>query len=167
KISSKAFVGKNIIHVGVWKKGDKRTIYNMVYQDGKTTKSMIKRFNVTSITRDKEYDLTAGKPGSKVLYFTANPNGEAEVVQVVLRPKPKLKKLKFDVDFAEQAIKGRNAKGNILTKNLISKIKLKEEGSSTLSARKIWFDDTVHRLNTEGRGELLGQFKAEEKILTI
>lgn len=167
KISPKAFVGKNIIHVGVWKKGDKRTIYNMIYQDGKSGKSMIKRFNVTSITRDKEYDLTAGKAGSKVLYFTVNPNGEAEVIQVLLRPKPKLKKLKFDVDFAEQAIKGRNAKGNILSKNLISKIKLKEEGTSTLGARKIWFDETVQRLNTDGRGELLGQFKSEDKILTI
>lgn len=167
KIPSKAFVGKHLIHVAVWKKGDKRTIYNMAYQDGKSGKSMIKRFNVTSITRDKEYDLTAGKAGSKVLYFTENPNGEAEVVQVLLRPRPKLKKLKFDVDFADQAIKGRNAKGNILTKHLISKIKLKEEGSSTLSARKIWYDDTVQRINTDGRGELLGQFKADDRILTI
>ncbi|MBL4707579.1 MAG: DNA gyrase/topoisomerase IV subunit A [Flavobacteriales bacterium] len=167
KIQSKSFVGKNIIHVGVWKKGDKRTTYNMIYLDGKAGKSMVKRFPVTSITRDKEYDLTAGTTGSKTLYFSANPNGEAEVVQVVLRPKPKLKKLKFDFDFAELAIKGRAAKGNTLNKNLVSKIKLKEEGSSTLSARKIWFDDTVHRINTEGRGELLGEFKAEDKILTI
>ncbi|MEQ8624514.1 MAG: DNA gyrase/topoisomerase IV subunit A [Vicingaceae bacterium] len=167
KIQAKSFVGKNIIHVGVWKKGDKRTIYNMIYQDGKSGKSMIKRFAVTSITRDKEYDLTAGNPGSKVLYFSANPNGEAEVVQVLLRPKAKLKKLKFDADFAEMAIKGRAAKGNILSKHLISKIKLKEEGSSTLSARKIWFDDTVQRINTEGRGELLGQFNSDDKILTI
>ena len=167
KIQGKSFVGKNIIHTGVWKKGDKRTVYNMVYQDGKAGKAMMKRFSVTSITRDKEYDLTAGNPGSKVLYFSANPNGEAEVVSVLLRAKAKLKKLKFDLDFAELAIKGRSAKGNTLTKHIVSKIKLKEEGSSTLSARKIWFDDTVQRINTEGRGELLGQFKAEEKILTI
>ena len=167
KIQAKSFVGKNIIHVGVWKKGDKRTIYNMIYQDGKSGKSMIKRFAVTSITRDKEYDLTAGNKGSKVLYFSANPNGEAEVVQILLRPKAKLKKLKFDADFAEMAIKGRVAKGNILSKHLISKIKLKEEGTSTLSARKIWFDDTVQRINTDGRGELLGQFNSDDKILTI
>jgi len=167
KIQSKSFVGKDIIHAQVWKKGDKRTIYNMVYQDGKAGRAMIKRFDVTSITRDKEYDLTAGNPGSKVLYFSANPNGEAEVIHVLLRAKAKLKKLKFDADFADMAIKGRGAKGNILSRNLVSKIKLKEEGSSTLSARKIWFDDTVQRINTEGRGELLGQFKAEDKILTI
>jgi len=167
KIQSKSFVGKNIIHVAVWKKGDKRTTYNMIYLDGKAGKSMSKRFAVTSITRDKEYDLTAGTPGSKVLYFSANPNGEAEVVQVLLRPKAKLKKLKFDFDFADLSIKGRAAKGNTLSKNLVSKIKLKEEGTSTLSARKIWFDDTVQRLNTDGRGELLGEFKAEDKILTI
>src|SRR5690606_9629973 len=167
KIQPKSFVGKNIIHVGVWKKGDKRTIYNMIYQDGKAGKAMMKRFAVTSITRDKEYDLTAGTTGSKVLCFSANPNGEAEVVTVQLRAKAKLKKLKFDTDFAEMAIKGRSAKGNILTKHLISKIKLKEEGTSTLSARKIWYDDTVQRINTEGRGDLLGQFKADDKILTI
>ncbi len=167
KIQSKSFVGKNIIHVAVWKKGDKRTTYNMIYQDGKAGKSMSKRFAVTSITRDKEYDLTAGTSGSKVLYFSANPNGEAEVVQVILRPKAKLKKLKFDFDFADLAIKGRAAKGNTLNKNLVSKIKLKEEGTSTLSARKIWFDDAVQRLNTDGRGELLGEFKADDKILTI
>jgi topoisomerase-4 subunit A len=167
KIQPKAFVGKGIIHTAVWKKGDKRTIYNMIYQDGKAGKAMMKRFAVTSITRDKEYDLTAGNKGSKVLYFSANPNGEAEVVTVLLRAKAKLKKLKFDLDFAELAIKGRSAKGNILTKHVVNKVKLKEEGASTLSARKIWFDDTVQRLNTEGRGELLGQFRAEDKILTI
>jgi topoisomerase-4 subunit A len=167
KIQPKSFVGKNIIHVGVWKKGDKRTIYNMIYRDGKTGYSLMKRFAVTSITRDKEYDLTAGNKGSKVLYFSANPNGEAEVVSVLLRAKAKLKKLKFDHDFAELAIKGRSAKGNILTKHMVSKIKLKEEGSSTLSARKVWFDDTVQRINYEDRGELLGSFKSDDKILTI
>lgn len=167
KISSKTFVGKNIIHLDVWKKGDKRTIYNMIYQDGVSGPAMMKRFAVTSITRDKEYDLTAGNPKSKVLYFSANPNGEAEVVNINLRPRPKLKKLKFDLDFSELAIKSRTAKGNTVTKNIISKVKLKEEGVSTLGARKVWFDDTVQRLNTEGRGELLGAFKAEDKILTI
>jgi len=167
KVQSKSFVGKNIIHAGVWKKGDKRTIYNMIYRDGKAGNTMMKRFAVTSITRDKEYDLTKGTPGTKVLYFTANPNGEAEVVQVVLRAKAKLKKLKFDLDFADLTIKGRGAKGNILTKHMVNKIKLKEEGDSTLSARKIWFDDTVHRINTEGRGELIGQFKPKDKILTL
>jgi len=167
KIQSKSFVGKNIIHVGVWKKGDKRTIYNMIYRDGKSGHSLMKRFAVTSITRDKEYDLSAGNKGSKVLYFSANPNGEAEVVSVLLRAKAKLKKLKFDHDFAELAIKGRSAKGNILTKHMVSKIKLKEEGTSTLSARKVWFDDTVQRLNYEDRGDLLGSFKSDEKILTI
>jgi len=167
KIQQKSFVGKNIIHVAVWKKGDKRTIYNMVYQDGRGGNVMVKRFAVTSITRDKEYELTAGNPMSKVLYFTANPNGEAEIIQVLLRAKAKLKKLKFEFDFADLAIKGRAAKGNILSRHLVSKINLKEEGTSTLSARKIWFDDSVHRLNTEGRGELLGEFHAEDKILTI
>jgi len=167
KIQQKSFVGKNIIHVAVWKKGDKRTIYNMAYQDGKAGRTLVKRFAVTSITRDKEYDLTSATPASKVLYFSANPNGEAEVIQVQLRAKAKLKKLKFDYDFAELAIKGRVAKGNTLTKHIVSKIQLKEEGTSTLSARKIWFDDSVHRLNTEGRGELLGEFHAEDKILTI
>ena len=167
KIQSKSFVGKNIVHVAVWKKGDKRTTYNLIYQDGKAGKTMVKRFPVTSITRDKEYDLTAGSPGSKILYFSANANGEAEVVQVLLRAKAKLKKLRLDFDFADLGIKGRAAKGNTLNKNLVSKIKLKEAGTSTLSARKIWFDDTVQRLNTDGRGDVLGEFKADDKILTV
>ena len=167
KVSSKAYVGKGIIHAGVWKKGDTRTIYNMIYRDGKNGAAMMKRFAVNSITRDKEYDLTKGKEGSKVLYFTANPNGEAEVVTIHLRAKPKLKKLRFDLDFSELAIKGRGAGGNILTKNTISKISQKEQGVSTLGARKIWFDDTVQRLNTEERGTYLGAFKGEDKILTI
>lgn len=167
RIDSKKFVGKNIIHAGVWKKGDKRTIYNMIYQDGAGGAAMMKRFSVTSITRDKDYDLTAGKPRSKVLYFSANPNGEAEVVQVKLRPRPNLKKVRFDLDFADLAIKGRGAKGNILTKNLVSKVELKEKGTSTLAPRKIWFDDVVQRLNADGRGTYLGSFKGEDKILTI
>lgn len=167
KVSQKAYVGKDIIHVAVWKKDDSRTIYNMIYLDGKGGPAMMKRFPVNSITRDKDYDLTGGKPDSKVIYFTANPNGEAEVVSVLLRPKPKLKKLKFDLDFSELSIKGRSAKGNILTKHSVSKIIQKEQGVSTLGARKIWFDDTVQRLNTDGRGLYLGAFKGDDKILTI
>jgi topoisomerase IV subunit A len=167
KIDNKKFVGKNIIHAGVWKKGDKRTIYNIVYQDGKGGKAMIKRFPVSSITRDREYDITSGSKDSKILYFTANPNGEAETIQIILRPRPNLKKLKFEFDFSELAIKGRAAKGNTLTKNLISKITLKEKGASTLSARKIWFDDVVHRLNVDERGEYLGRFSGDDKILTL
>ncbi|MCB0409420.1 MAG: DNA gyrase/topoisomerase IV subunit A [Flavobacteriales bacterium] len=167
KISQKAFFGKGIIHIGVWKKDDKRTIYNLIYQDGKSGPAMMKRFAVTSITRDKEYDLTKGSSGSKVLWFTANPNGEAETLSIKLKPKPNVRKLKFELDFSELAIKGRAASGNIVTKYPIAKIELKEKGLSTLSARKIWFDDTVQRLNSDGRGEFLGEFKAEDKILTI
>ena len=167
KISSKAFFGKGIIHIGIWKKGDKRTTYNMVYQDGKAGPAMMKRFAVTSITRDKEYPLTKGTAGSKVLWFTANPNGEAEVLSIKLKPKANVRKLKFELDFSELAIKGRGAGGNRVTKYPIAKIELKEKGVSTLAARKIWFDDTVQRLNSEERGEFLGEFKANDKILTI
>lgn len=167
KITQKAFVGKNIIYAGVWKKDDKRTIYNLIYQDGKTGSAMMKRFPVTSITRDKEYDLTKGTAASKVLWFTANPNGEAESILVKLRPKTGIRKLKFEIEFSELAIKGRAALGNRVSKYPIAKIELKEKGVSTLSARKIWFDDTVQRLNSEGRGEFLGEFKATDKILTI
>lgn len=167
KVDSKVFVGKDIIHAAVFRKNDKRTIYNMVYRDGPRGNYFVKRFPVTSITRDKDYDLTAGTANSNVEWFTANPNGEAEVIQVHVRPKPKLKKLKFDFDFAEQAIKGRAAKGNMFSKNPLKKIEFKEKGLSTLGARKIWFDDTVQRLNAEGRGELLGEFSPEDKILTI
>ncbi len=167
KIDNKKFVGKDIIHAGVWKKGDKRTIYNLIYHDGAKGAAMIKRFAVNSITRDKEYPVTAGNKGSKVLYFSANPNGEAEVVHVKLRPRPNLKKLKFDYDFADLAIKGRAAKGNILSKHIVSKVELKEKGSSTLAPRQIWFDDVVQRLNADGRGTYLGSFKGEDKILAI
>ena len=167
KVDSKKFVGKGIEHVGVWKKGDKRTIYNMVYHDGLKGTAMMKRFPVNSITRDKEYDLTAGNKGSKLLYFTANPNGEAEIIQVLLRQKANLKKPKFDFDFADLAIKGRAAKGNILSKHLVRKVELKEVGASTLAPRKIWFDDIVQRLNPEGRGTYLGAFKGDDKILAI
>ncbi len=167
KVQEKTFVGENIIHINVFHRNDERTIYNLVYQDGAFGNVMIKRFAVNGITRDKAYDLTKGTKGSKVLYFTANPNGEAETISVTLKPKPKLKKLTFDFDFAELAIKGRNSMGNILTRHAVRKINLKGEGISTLGARKIWFDDVVKRLNIDDRGIFLGQFKGADKILTI
>ncbi|WP_224482855.1 DNA gyrase/topoisomerase IV subunit A [Robertkochia aurantiaca] len=167
KVDSKTFVGKDIIHVAVFKKKDKRTIYNMIYRDGKGGATYIKRFYVSSMTRDREYDLTTGKAGSSVLYFTANPNGEAEVVTVHLRQKGSIKKLKWDIDFADIMIKGRNSKGNIVTKYPVKRIELKEKGVSTLKPRKIWFDETVKRLNVDGRGELLGAFKGEDRLLVI
>lgn len=167
KVADKKFVGKGIIHCSVWKKGDKRTIYHMIYQDGKDKMSYMKRFHVSSITRDKEYDLTAGNKGSKLLYFTPNPNGRREVVSVKLRPRPHLKKIRFDIDFGELKIKGRASKGNRATKELISKIEQKEVGGSTLAARKVWWDSVVRRLNDEGRGTLLGEFRGDDKILTL
>ena len=167
KIQNKAFFGKNIIHINVWKKGDTRTVYNAIYQDGRKGKVMVKRFCVNSITRDKEYDITKGNPGSKILYFTANPNGEAELVNVILKPIPGIKKFNFDYDFSQLAIKARTTQGNILSKYLVKKVVLKEAGVSTLAARKIWYDDTVRRLNTDQRGQLLGEFKGEDQILTI
>jgi topoisomerase-4 subunit A len=166
-IQSKAFVGKNVEYIGVFKKNDTRTIYNMIYQDGPRGNIMMKRFAVTGVTRDKEYVLTKGKDGSKVLYFTANPNGESEVVLVNLRARPKLKKTRIELDFGELAIKGRGAGGNILTKYSVSKIVQKEKGVSTLGARKIWFDDSVQRLNVDKRGDFLGEFSGEDRILTI
>lgn len=167
KVSDKVFVGKNIIHAAVFKRYDERTIYNMVYRDGKNGAAMVKRFAVAGINRDKEYVLTKGKPDSKVLYFTANPNGEAEVITVNLRPKPRLKILSFDFDFSTLAIKGRGSIGNILTKNPVRKITLKDTGISTLGARDVWFDDSVNRLNVEQRGRLLGAFEPEDKIITF
>ena len=167
KVGSKVFVGKEIIHCAVFKKKDERTIYNMIYKDGNSGTSMMKRFPVKSITRGKDYGLTKSEKGSKVLYFTANPNGEAETVTVHLKKLAKLKTLKIDVDFAELAIKGKGSGGNIVTKKAVKKVELKSAGISTLSARKIWFDDTVQRLNVDERGKLLGAFKAEDKILTI
>ncbi len=167
KISTKTFVGKSIIHIDVFKKNDDRTIYNMIYRDGRRGKIMVKRFPVKGITRDKEYNLTKGTEGTKVLYFTANPNGEAEIVKVNLKPKPKLKKLAFEYNFSNLTIKGRNSKGNILTRHIVKNILQREEGISTLGARDIWYDDIVKRLNTEQRGEYLGAFKSDEKILTI
>ncbi|MCK0191160.1 DNA gyrase/topoisomerase IV subunit A [Arenibacter sp. F20364] len=167
KVDSKIFVGKNIIHVAVFKKKDKRTIYNMIYKDGKGGASYIKRFNVTGVTRDKPYDLTTGKPQSEVLYFSANPNGEAEVITVLLRQVGSIKKLKWDIDFADVLIKGRASKGNIVTKYTVKRIELKEKGVSTLKPRKIWFDEIVRRLNVDGRGELLGEFKGDDMLLVV
>ncbi len=167
KVDSKTFIGKDIIHVAVFKKKDKRTIYNMIYRDGKKGPSYIKRFAVTSITRDREYDLANGNKGSFALYFSANPNGEAEVVTINLRQAGSIKKLKWDIDFADILIKGRASKGNLVTKYSIKRVELKEKGVSTLKPRKIWFDDTVQRLNVDGRGELIGEFRGEDKLLII
>lgn len=167
KVDSKTFIGKDIVHVAVFKKKDKRTIYNLIYRDGKGGSSYVKRFAVTSITRDREYPVSQGKKESKILYFSANPNGEAEVVTVYLRQVGSIKKLKFEVDFADMAIKGRNVKGNIVTKYAVKKIELKEEGVSTLKPRRIWFDDSVKRLNVDERGDLLGEFKGEDRLLLI
>ncbi|AXT59872.1 DNA gyrase/topoisomerase IV subunit A [Aquimarina sp. AD10] len=167
KVDAKTFIGKDIIHVAVFKKKDKRTIYNLIYQDGKGGASYVKRFAVTSVTRDKEYDLAQGKKGSKISYFSANPNGEAEVVSIFLRQAGSIKKLKFDLDFSDLLIKGRGVKGNIVTKYNIKRIELKEQGVSTLKPRKIWFDDSVQRLNVDGRGDLLGEFRGEDRLLVI
>ncbi|OAQ40455.1 DNA topoisomerase IV [Pedobacter psychrophilus] len=167
KVQDKTFVGKNLLHVGVFKKNDERTIYNMVYKDGKTGVAYIKRFAIGGVTRDKEYDLTKGSKGSKILYFTANPNGEAEVINVALKPLSKLKKLSFDIDFAETSIKGRASQGNILSKYAIKKVTLKSKGVSTLAGRKIWYDPIVKRLNENGHGRYLGEFQAEDKILCV
>lgn len=167
KVEAKTFVGKGILHVAVWRRNDKRTIYNMIYRDGKNGPAYQKRFAVTAITRDKEYDLTTGNKGSEVLYFSANPNGEAEVVSVILKTHQRLKKLKFDIDFADLIVKGRASKGNLVTKYPIKKVELKQEGVSTLAPRKIWFDDAVKRLNADERGRFLGDFKGEDRILTL
>lgn len=167
KVADKKFIGKGILHVGVWKKGDDRTIYHMIYQDGTKGAFYMKRFAVTGITRDKEYDLTTGAAGSSVWYFTANPDGAAEVVLVQLRPRPNLRKAKFDIDFAQMAVKGRGSKGNLLTRYMVSKITQKERGGSTLGAIPIWFDETVRRLNDTGHGRYLGRFSGDDRILAI
>jgi len=167
KVADKTFVGKGILHAQVFKKGDERTIYNMIYKDGASGVSYIKRFAVVGVTRDKEYDLTKGSKGSKVLYFTANLNGEAEIVTVQLKPHTKLKKLQFDLDFAEIAIKGRGSQGNIVSKYPVKKILLKTKGVSTLSGLKIWYDDLLRRLNVDGRGKYLGEFDGDDKILQV
>ncbi len=167
KIADKFFVGKNIIHIAVFKKNDNRTIYNVVYRDGRNGNVMVKRAAVTGVTRDKEYHITRGKADSRILYLSANPNGEAEIIKVHLKPKPRLKNLTFEFDFSELAIKGRDSIGNILTKKTVSKITLKEKGVSTLGGRKIWFDEDVNRLNADSRGRFLGEFSANDKILVI
>ncbi|MGB1517644.1 MAG: DNA gyrase/topoisomerase IV subunit A [Crocinitomicaceae bacterium] len=167
KVADKKFVGKGIIYANVWKKGDNRTVYHMIYQDGKGGATMMKRFNVNSITRDKEYDLTKGTKGSKLLYFNVHPNGEREVITVALRPRPHLKRLKFDIDLGDLIIKGRSASGNRVTKEIVSKIIQKEVGGSTLAARKIWYDTVVQRLNDDNRGKFIGSFKGEDKLLTL
>jgi len=167
KVQEKVFVGKEIIHVGVFKKNDERTVYNMIYKDGQSGTSYIKRFSVLGVTRDKEYDLTKGSKGSRTLYFSANPNGEAEVVNIQLKPHSKLKKLQFDEDFAGIAIKGRSSMGNIVTKYPVKKIVLKSKGISTLAGRKIWYDDILKRLNVDARGKYLGEFDGDDKILTV
>ena len=167
RVADKVFVGKNVLHLQVFKKNDSRTIYNVVYRDGKKGFYYMKRFNVTSMTRDKEYDLTQGTPGSKVMYFTANPNGEAEVIKVTLDPNPKLKKIFIEQDFSEVMIKGRTSKGNLLTKNPVHRIGLKSHGHSTLGGRKVWYDPDVNRLNYDEHGRLLGEFYDEDQILVI
>jgi topoisomerase-4 subunit A len=167
KVADKTFVGKGIIYAHVFKKNDERTIYNLIYKDGASGVSYIKRFAVMGVTRDKEYDLTKGSKGSKILYFTPNPNGEAEIITVMLKPHTKLKKLQFDVDFADIAIKGRASQGNIVSKYPVKKILLKSKGVSTLSGLKIWYDDLLRRLNVDGRGKYLGEFDGDDKILQV
>ena len=167
RVAEKLFVGKNVLYLAVFKKNDSRTIYNVVYRDGKKGPCFIKRFNVTSVTRDKEYDLTQGTPGSKIMYFTANPNGEAEVIKVTLEPQPKLKKIFIEKDFSEIIIKGRASKGNLLTKYTVHRISLKSLGHSTLGGRKVWFDPDVNRLNYDEHGRLLGEFNDDDQILVI
>ena len=167
RAADKIFVGKNILHVQVFKKNDKRTIYNVVYRDGKAGAAFIKRFFVPTMTVGKDYDLTQGTPGSRVLYFTANPNGEAEVIKVTLEANPKLKKIFIDKDFSEIAIKGRASKGNLVTRNPIHRIGLKSHGHSTLGGRKVWYDPDVNRLNYDEHGRLLGEFFDEDSILVV
>ena len=167
KVSEKLFVGKNVIHIDVFKKNDKRTIYNVVYRDGKNGIHYMKRFAATGMTRDREYDLTQGTPGSKVAYFTSNPNGEAEIIKVMLKPNPRLRNSIIEKDFSTIAIKGRQSMGNILTKNEVLRISLKKHGSSTLGGRHVWFDRDILRINFDNHGEYLGEFHNDDKILAI
>ncbi|MDE5959090.1 MAG: DNA gyrase/topoisomerase IV subunit A, partial [Muribaculaceae bacterium] len=167
KVQEKLSVGKNIEHIDVFKRNDQRTIYNVIYRDGREGTYYMKRFFVTGITRDKEYDLTQGTPGSRVCYFSRNPNGEAEVVRVTLKPKARLNKLQFDVDFGELAIKGKQSRGNIVTRNEVHRFSLRERGASTLGGRKVWFDPDVLRLNYDGRGEYLGEFSGTDLVLVV
>ncbi len=167
KVEAKTFVGKDILHVAIWKKNDKRTVYNMIYREGREGPYYMKRFSVTGVTRNTDYPLASDKKGSETLYFSANPNGEAETVTVLLKPNPRIRKNKMEINFSDLAIKGRDSKGNLVTKYAVKKVDMKEEGVSTLAPRKIWFDDTVRRLNADVRGTLLGSFKGDDKILTI
>ena len=167
KVEPKTFIGKNIEHVAIFKKNDKRTVYNMIYREGREGPFYMKRFSVTGVTRNNDYKLASDKKGSEMLYFSANPNGEAESVTVLLKPNARVRKNKIELDFSDLAIKGRDSKGNLVTKYAVKKVDLKEEGHSTLAPRKIWFDDTVRRLNADARGTLLGSFKGDDKILTI
>lgn len=167
KVEAKTFIGKNIVHVAIWKKNDKRTVYNMIYREGREGPFYMKRFSVTGVTRNNDYKLASDTKGSEMLYFSANPNGEAESVTVLLKPNARVRKNKIELDFSELAIKGRDSKGNLVTKYAVKKVDLREEGHSTLAPRKIWFDDTVRRLNADARGTLLGNFKGDDKILTI
>ena len=160
-------MGKNILYINIFKKNDTRTIYNAVYRDGKEGTCYIKRFAVTGIVRDREYDLTQGTPDSRVIYFTANPNGEAEVIKVTLKPNPRIRRIIFEEDFSKISIKGRQAMGNILTRNPVHKIALKQRGGSTLGGRQVWYDRDVMRLNYDGRGEFLGEFHSEDRILVV
>ena len=165
RVENKKFIEKGIEHVAVFKKKDSRTIYNMIYRDGKTGITFIKRFNVTGVTRDKIYNLTTDHPKTILLHLTSNPNGEAEIVTIILRQSGSIKKLKWDLDFADLSIKGRSVKGNIVSKHTVQKVLFKEKGLSTLKPRKIWFDETVQRINVDGRGELLGEFKADDDLI--
>ncbi len=167
RVADKLFIGKGVIHVDVFKRKDERTVYNVIYQHGKGGPCYMKRFKVTGITRDKTYNLTQGEPGSKVMWFTANSNGEAEVVKVILKPKPRLNRLQIDIDFSTLAIKGRGSVGNIVTRNEVHRISLKEKGGSTLGGRDVWFDPDVNRLNYDGRGRYLGDFNSGDLILVI
>lgn len=167
KVAEKLYVGKNVLYINVFKRNDNRTIYNVVYRNGKDGVSYIKRFAITGVTRDKEYDITQGEAGTKIIYFSANPNGEAEVLKVTLKPKPRLKSLVFERDFSDIAIKGRMSMGNIFTKNDIHKIVLKQKGGSTLGGREVWFDKDVMRLNYDGRGVSLGEFDSDDSILVL
>lgn len=167
KVAEKVYVGKNVLHLGVYRRNDSRTIYNVLYQDGKGGPIYMKRFAVTGVTRDREYDVTQGKPGSKILWFTVNANGEAEVVRVTLKPKPRLKTLQFDVDLAKLAIKGKTTRGNLVTRNEVHRISLKEQGVSTLGDREVWFDPDILRINYEGHGTSLGTFAGDDRILVI
>ena len=167
QVEERLYIGKDVLHIDIWKKDDDRTIYNAIYFDGKSGNYYMKRFYVKSIIRDKEYHLTKGEKGSKIMWFTANSNGEAETIKLTHRPRKRLKNKVIEVDFSELAIKGRNSMGNIVTKYGVQKITLKEEGVSTLGGREIWFDQDVLRLNSDGRGLHLGEFKGDDKLLVI